>query len=201
MSFKINTFEKVLCVLMVLVFAWSIGSFAVGCSRVRQDVLRLHVLANSNSTADQSIKLKVRDRILKESENMLCKMADKQTAISEINRHLPDLTVAANDELKKLGSSDTAEVSFEKTYFETRQYEDVTLPAGEYDALRVKIGSAQGKNWWCVLYTQMCVASASARDKIDEKLDKDEVELVTNGEKYRVKFFVIELFERIKEVF
>ena len=177
---KLNVLEKSIALGLVLTLIFSVGLFFMRCNEIRNDVLRLHVLANSDSDCDQTVKLLVRNRILKESETLLCGFDTKEQAIQKINQSIPRLQSAAREVLLGNGCEPKVSVKLEKTYFETRTYENVTLPAGEYEALRVEIGAAEGKNWWCVMFPQMCVPTASKRDNPEDKLSDEEVEIVTN---------------------
>lgn len=198
---KLKIIEKSIAVGLCLTLIVGFVSFSLRCGQIRQDVLRLHVLANSDSEHDQTIKLFVRDRLLKESETLLCGFDTKSQAEKKIKESIPRLTEAAAQTLAENGCEPKVAVRLEKTYFETRTYENITLPAGEYDALRVEIGAASGKNWWCVMFPQMCVPSAAKRDKPEDKLKSDEVEIITNKQKYKVGFFLVELFESLKNAF
>ena len=145
---------------LVIAILCSMASFSQQCQNIRESVLRLHVLANSDSQEDQALKLKVRDRILLESEHLMDHVSNRQEAKQIASQHLPELEAAAQDEIQKQGYDYPVEIRLENTYFNTRQYGSVTLPAGQYDALRVLIGSGEGHNWWCVMFPPMCLPAA-----------------------------------------
>lgn len=86
-------------------------------------------------------------------------------------------------------------------YFNTREYEDVTMPAGYYDAIRIEIGAAKGKNWWCVMFPPMCVPAASEKEELKEVLSDSEMEIVTEKKQYEAKFAIVEAFESIGDYF
>lgn len=121
-----------------------------------QNFLRLHVVANSDSDVDQSLKLKVRDRIIEETREVFDKETDINSARQDIAANLGKIEKCARDEIKKSGFDYDVNVSFGKSRFPTKNYGEIVLPAGSYDALEVKIGSAEGKNWWCVLFPPLC---------------------------------------------
>lgn len=200
-TLKLKIIEKSAIIGLILALLFSFISFYITCGHIRDNVVRLHILANSNSAYDQQLKLKVRDRILKESETLLCGFDTKEQALAEIQNRTADLQVAALDELRKNNCDYDVCVSVEPTYFETRTYETVTLPAGNYTALKIKIGKAQGKNWWCVMFPQMCVPTVSKRNDVSETLNSNETQIVKNREKYKVGFWLVELIEQVKSKF
>ena len=148
-------FEKSLCLALILTVLFSFTGFAAGCEDIPNHVLRLHILANSDSAEDQALKLKVRDRILTESAGLLDNIKNKTDAQNAIKAAIPRLKTAAEDEIKKQGYHYPVNVEMTHMYFTTREYTTVTLPAGDYDSLRVTIGSAAGHNWWCVIFPPM----------------------------------------------
>ena len=117
--------------------------------RMAEKIIRLHVVANSDSDVDQAVKLRVRDAVLREAQNVLSDASDAKQAITA---QLPALEAAANAELRRQGSGDTACVSFRRELFPTRDYDTFSLPSGVYQSLRVTIGEGAGHNWWCVIF-------------------------------------------------
>lgn len=187
-----------------LVFTIIIGSFttfAAQCDDVRSSVLRLHILANSDSQEDQDLKLKVRDRILEEVGNVFLTPSDLNSAESIAQTALDDIVTIAEDEIRKNGFDYSVNAEIVTMYFTTRQYEDITMPAGMYDAVRVSIGEAKGKNWWCVLYPPMCIPAAQPKQTLDDVMDDSSVELVEKNPKYEVRFALVEWFENLKQMF
>ena len=123
-----------------------------------EKIIRLHVVANSDSDADQAVKLRVRDAVLREAQNVLSDASDAKQAIAA---QLPALEAAANAELRRQGSGDTACVSFRRELFPTRDYDTFSLPSGVYQSLRVTIGEGAGHNWWCVIFPSLCVPATT----------------------------------------
>lgn len=199
-------FEKaILCAFLTAVVAMSATGatvFASQCRDVRQKVLRLHILANSDSAADQALKLKVRDRILASSATLFSSSASLSQAEAGVKRNLPQIEAVAQDELRKNGSSDSVRAEVVHMYFATRTYGDVTLPAGNYDALRIRIGAGKGHNWWCVLFPPLCLPAAEGTrtQKLDDVIgDADTAAITENGgTEYVLKFKTVELFEQAK---
>ena len=195
-------FKRLLAALsmgLVIAILCSMASFSQQCQNIRESVLRLHVLANSDSQEDQALKLKVRDRILLESEHLMDHVSNRQEAKQIASQHLPELEAAAQDDIQKQGYDYPVEIRLENTYFNTRQYGSVTLPAGQYDALRVLIGSGEGHNWWCVMFPPMCLPAAEDPKQIEDVLNPGETDIVEGGEQYEVKFKIVEWFEEIQD--
>lgn len=124
-------------------------------------VVRLHVLANSDSEEDQALKLKVRDRLLAYTEPVLAGAADRREAETLLRERLPELERVAAREIRACGYDYGVTVELEDTLFPTREYEGFTLPAGKYLALRTIIGAGEGRNWWCVVFPPLCAAAAA----------------------------------------
>ena len=132
-------------------------SFAETCGPIRNGVLRLHILANSDSDEDQRLKLAVRDRVLTLDLFSSGHAASKEEAEQETASSLLEIEEAAREELRRQGCTDDVKAELVRMYFTTRVYENVTLPAGYYDAVRITIGEGAGHNWWCVLYPPLCI--------------------------------------------
>lgn len=194
-------FVKSACIAFVLVVIYSLIPFQAQCDNISNDVFRLHILANSDSDYDQSVKLKVRDKVLEYSKNLFESASSKEEAESLISQNLDDITRVAQNELQNLGCDKTVKAEIKKMYFTTRYYDSYTLPSGMYDALRITIGSGKGHNWWCVMYPSICVSAASEQDeKAKQALDDGEYDIIKN-EKYSYKFKVVELFEKLCSCF
>lgn len=191
--------EKALCLALVLTILFTFSGFTACCEDIPNHVLRLHVLANSDSQADQSLKLKVRDRILKESSGLLDGVTDKENAEKVVSKKIPILQKAAANEIKIQGCNYPVKVVLTNMYFTTRQYGDVTLPAGRYDALRVTIGSGKGHNWWCVIFPPMCLPAAEKQDELKDVLNKNELDITESHSGYIVKFKTVEAYEQLRE--
>ncbi|MEG0570957.1 MAG: stage II sporulation protein R [Oscillospiraceae bacterium] len=177
---------------------YSYSSFAQECDQIRNDVFRLHILANSDSKEDQALKLEVRDQILKNSDDIFSVSKNKGEAMAQVAQKKEEIRKIALDEIKKNGYSYDVKVEICNMFFDTRTYEDVTLPAGKYDALRVTIGSASGKNWWCVLYPPLCLQAAKPQEEIKKVLDEKQIDIVKQPQKYEVRFATVEIYEKIK---
>ncbi len=185
----------ILTICMSLLTGFS--NFAGECGEISDKLLRLHVIANSDSDADQAIKLAVRDRVLAECGDLLFDNAGKQAAKDELSLQLPRIEQAANALLAENGFAYTASATIEKRWFDIRVYNTVTLPAGRYDALCLRLGEARGKNWWCVVFPPMCLPAASEQEALKEVLSEDELKIVTEQNTYHVRFKLLELYEQL----
>lgn len=193
--------EKSILLGFILTLLISVTGFKAQCESIEKKVLRLHVIANSDSQEDQDLKLKVRDRILNYSESVFTDASNKNEAEIIINRNLKEIENIAQNEVYLNGYSYQVKVELSNTHFNTRIYKDVTLPAGNYDALKVIIGEGRGKNWWCVMFPPMCLPAAEEKEELSEVLDDSELEIVSDGTKYELKFKVVEIFENLKDIF
>ncbi len=148
--------------LMLLLAAFlASGALALQTEQELSDkVVRLHVLANSDSEEDQALKLKVRDRLLAYVEPLLEAASDRREAEALLRGQLLELEQIAAEEIRANGYAYDVDIRLEDTMFPTREYEGFTLPAGEYLALRVLIGEGAGRNWWCVVFPPLCAAAA-----------------------------------------
>lgn len=191
--------EKSLLLALVLAVLFSFSGFTAGCEDIPNHVLRLHVLANSDSGQDQALKLKVRDRVLAVSAGMMDGVRSRAEAETAVAARLPEFREAAEDEIRAQGFDYPVSVQMEKTYFPTKTYENVTLPAGEYDALRVVIGSGGGHNWWCVLFPPLCLPAAEDAEQLRDVLNRNELKIVQGEGGYQVKFKSVELFEQFQQ--
>lgn len=181
-----------LCITVLL----SVAGFDAGCERIRGNVLRLHILANSDSAEDQHLKLLVRDAIIDVSDRLFadCTSSDEAEQIARQNTLL--LQSTAERVLADNGSDYTAAVRIGEADFDTRHYGDLTLPAGRYAAVQVIIGEGEGQNWWCVMFPQMCLPAATEEDR--SLGDGDEI--AGNYQKYKVKFKIVEVYEWLKNM-
>ena len=167
--------------------------FFNSCQELYNDVLRVHILANSDSAADQSLKLAVRDRVVSECAAYYDGCSDKESVMRITREHIGEIEDIAADEIRSRGFDYPVSAALGESYFHTRYYEDFTMPAGWYDALRLTIGEGRGANWWCVMYPTLCVGAA-CEDKMEAQLDEGEYRVVTSDQ-LDFRFKVVEYFE------
>lgn len=185
---------------IVVAILFSICSFAKTSEEIRSDVLRLHVIANSDTSVDQNLKLRLRDYILQEGNDIFNGSVNVENAVEKIEPVLPELEKSAKAFVNQAGFDYDVKISLSNEYFTTRTYETVTLPAGKYLALRVVIGSGEGHNWWCVMFPPMCVPAADKKDEIENVFSEKEIKLVESKPKYEPRFKVVEIYEQLKEI-
>ena len=178
------------------------GALSLGeQTALSEKVVRLHVLANSDSQEDQELKLRVRDRVLAETEALLEASADRKDAEQRLTAALPELERLAAEEIAESGYDYPVSVRLEETAFPTRTYDGFTLPAGEYLALRVLIGAAEGQNWWCVVFPPLCAAASEdvAETALAAGLSEDQVGLIMEENRgYELRLKSVELWEKLK---
>ena len=163
-------------------------------------VVRLHVLANSDSEEDQSLKLRVRDRVLERATELLEQSADRQEAEALLRGNLLELENLAAEEIAAAGYDYPVTAELTDTTFPTREYDGFTLPAGEYLALRIVIGEGAGQNWWCVVFPPLCTTASAdvPASALAAGLTQEDVNLITEEPGYVLKFKTVELWERLR---
>lgn len=194
-------FIKAACVALILTVLFTMIPFQAACSDISDSVFRLHILANSDSEADQNLKLKVRDRLLEYSQTLFQKAKTKEEAEMLIADRLQELADVASSEIAQNGFEYPVRAEIIRMHFTTRHYENYTLPSGTYDALRITIGEGKGHNWWCVMFPSLCINTNSDGDRKTKEALGDEEYGVVKNEKREYKFFIVELFEKIRSSF
>lgn len=197
---RIFKIEASVLAALLICFVLNISSFSEECRNIRSKMLRMHVIANSDSDIDQELKLKVRDAVLAEGKEIFDGSVTADDAKSKILPETERLRNAALTVIENEGFSYDVKVTVGNEYFNTRTYDNsVTLPAGYYTAVKVIIGEGKGHNWWCVMFPPMCLPAASKECEISDVLEKDEVQIVEGGSKYKFKFKIVEIYEKISE--
>lgn len=204
-------FYRILLVLLLLiVFVCFSAYFYVTAvsSGISDSVFRLHVIANSDSDEDQALKLKVRDSLLEYMNSLCSSTSSKEEAMRIANEHIDDFTKIAQDVIAQNGYDYSVDVSVGSCDFPTKEYGEVSLPAGTYDALRVKIGSASGHNWWCVMFPPLCFVDVSSgivpdesKEILHDTMSDEEYDLVTSSDsdsELTFKFKLVEFFENFR---
>lgn len=188
--------EASVLVALVICCALNITAFSKQCDSIRDKMLRMHVIANSDSDYDQKLKLKVRDAVLIAGKEIFDGSVTADEAEEKILPHIETLKQTALQVVKDEGYDYDVRITVQKEYFATRTYENsVTLPAGYYTAVKVIIGEGAGQNWWCVMFPPMCLPAADAECEISDVLTDDETEIVTGTQKYQLKFKIVEIIE------
>lgn len=172
-------------------------------SDLSKSVFRLHVIANSDSDEDQSLKLQVRDKLLDYMNSITANVRSKDDAIKIAQDHQKDFQIIAEQTILDKGYSYPVTVEIGNYEFPTKQYGDITLPSGYYDALRVKIGKASGHNWWCVMFPPLCfvdvtsgIVPDSSKEQLKENMSSEDYSIISNDNSVtEFKFKIVELFK------
>ncbi len=186
---------------LILSYAESTGS------DIANSVVRLHIVANSNSAEDQELKLKVRDRILAETSHVFNNTPTASDALSKARQHSDLIKQIALDEIRQNGFDYDVSVSVGESAFPTKTYGDIILPSGKYNAVKVKIGNGSGENWWCVMYPPLCFTSGvlsvsdEAKTNLKKSLSPSSYELITKSPDssipVEIKFRIVEVFQEL----
>ena len=183
---------------LLLIFTLLFGSLSYtndASNDISTKVLRMHVLANSNSINDQRLKIAVKNNILKSTQELFtdCDNLDESLGIAQSNTEL--IKASAQEVIKKYNKNYDVKVYVDNEFFDVREYKDFTLPSGNYNTVKIVIGEGKGKNWWCVMYPAVCISACS--DDFDKALTKEEKKLITS-KKYIPKFKILEIINKIK---
>lgn len=188
--------QLLLCLIMV-------GMLIADKQTLSNNIVRLHVVANSDSKYDQSVKLKVRDAVIACLQDPLEDMQSASEAKKYISDHLSVLETAANSVLYSVGSTDRATVTLCKEEFQTRHYDTFSLPSGVYDSLRVTIGDGDGKNWWCVVFPKFCM-QATTKDMrasaVSSGFSPHLSDTLTDSD-YKISFFLLDCIGKLENLF
>ena len=181
----------------------AVTQYYVDCREVRGDVLRLHVIAASDSEADQAVKLLVRDAVLAEGAAVFDGSVTADEAQQRLSPFLGRLEKAADRVLRENGRPYTATAKLVNEYFDVRSYDGVTLPAGRYQALKIVLGEGKGQNWWCVMFPPLCLPAAGSEEDAYAVFGGDGAKVVRGEPEYEIRFKIVEIvekaIERIKE--
>lgn len=194
--------------LAALVLLLSVGVYLVSVAsdkaKLTESVIRLHVVADSDSEEDQALKLTVRDAVLDRVYALTEGAQSPREALDALQASLGELEAAANAVLEAKGTEDRAKVTLLQESFPIRHYDTFSLPAGVYESLRITIGSGEGQNWWCVVFPQLCVPSAAAQmeDTAAGAGFSDSLTgAIAGRDGYELRFYVMELWGRIENFF
>lgn len=192
--------------LMAFAVVLTIGMWASVTQRgLAGEVLRLHVVANSDSDADQAVKLQVRDAILSAATPYLDGVQGQGEAQQALEPHLNDLAQAGAQVLREAGMDYPITVSITDQWFPTKEYTDFALPAGTYRSLQVILGEGQGHNWWCVVYPPLCLSSVSEESVATSAsgvLSEDQISLISGQDgEYVLRFKVLEWWDSLVQTF
>jgi len=204
---------KQLAVALLYTSVFLVMLFGYYAEKVNQDLsdsmIRLHIVANSDSIDDQAVKYRIRDAVIGYMTDKVNGLKDKGNAVSFIKNHMDEIEQVANEVIAREGMKEYARVSFGKYPFPSKEYGNMILPAGFYDALKIEIGEARGQNWWCVMFPPLCFTE-DTKGTLDEEyisllkeeLSEEELKIIINdGDKeipVEIKFKIVEIFQNSK---
>ena len=183
--------------LFLLLISAYVTPFIQTSERISDDVFRLHILAISDHEEYQQLKLKVRDAVLKKGQNVFTDCSSLEEIIASCESNIDLFEETATECIKENGYNYSVNAYVDKEYFNTREYEEITLPSGIYNALKIEIGEAKGHNWWCVMFPAICL-SAVSDSEMNNILDEEEIELINSDNKFEIRFKIVEIYEKIK---
>lgn len=204
-------FKRIVIITLLLclfVYVCVISYVETVSNDISESVFRLHVIANSDTSEDQSLKYKVRDDLIEYMNTISANASSKSEAIEISKEHRDDFYNIAKKTIEDNGYAYDVAISIGNFDFPTKKYGDISLPAGSYDALRVEIGNASGQNWWCVMFPPLCFVDVSSgivpedsKETIKNSLSNEEEYILVNQEKnvdIKLKFKLVELFQNSK---
>ncbi len=200
---KFKKFSIIIFLLLIYIVLSAISYASAVSKNISNSVFRLHVIANSNTEEDQNLKYLVRDNLIDYMNSLTKDITSKDAAIQIAKEHKEDFYKIAKKTINDNGYDYDVDIEINNSYFPTKEYGDISLPAGYYDALKVKIGSASGQNWWCVMFPPLCFVDMStgivpneSKEIMKENLQNEEYSLIsdTNNTNVNFKFKLLEIW-------
>jgi stage II sporulation protein R len=195
--------RRIGCIAIVVIL-FNLYGILMDSNALQSEIVRLHVVANSDSEEDQAVKLQVRDAVLETLRQGMQNVTDVEAAQTYLEENLPKIRQAAQNALKKAGYEDTVLVQLTDEAFPAKDYDTFSLPAGVYHALRIVIGEGNGHNWWCVVFPDLCYGATTdnfqdiaASSGFSETLTKT----LAGEEKYEVRFFLLDCLGELRNFF
>lgn len=194
---------KFISIILIIVFALELWNLWQDKKTLQENLVRLHVVANSDSQEDQQMKTQVKDAIVSYLQPVMSQFTSKEQAVEYLQNHLNELQELANKVLDKLGDAHSAVVSLTPEEFDKRIYDTFTLPSGVYDALRIQIGDAAGKNWWCVVFPTLCLPATGTDfhyTAVSSGFSEPLTNTISNRGGYRLRFFFLDCIGKIENL-
>lgn len=192
--------KLVLC-LVVLLGILGVSDLWREKTTLKESLIRLHVVGNSDSEEDQQVKLQVKDAVVAYLQPIMEQFPSKEEAMAYIRTNLPKLQELSNRVLDSLGIKDRAQVTLQQSCFDLRQYDTFSLPAGVYDALRIEIGAAEGKNWWCVAFPSLCLPATGEGFEtaaVSAGFSRNLTHTLSANGGYRVRFYLLDCMGKLE---
>lgn len=213
MKKKLNFIFIITILLFIYIALLSCNYTKTISTNLSDNVFRLHIIANSDSSADQELKLKVRDKIIEYMNTLTSSSSDKKDVISMVNNHLDSFKEIALNTIKENGYNYDVNIEIGNFHFPTKSYGDISFPAGNYDALKIEIGDAIGQNWWCVLFPPLCFVNSStgvvpddSKNTLKENINSESYEIISEGNNsndntsdIKIKFKIIEFLNNFSK--
>ena len=190
--------------LLVFVSFVSVTDLVSDRKELHDSLIRLHVVGATDGEEDQAVKLRVRDAVTAWLQTELDGIHNAAQARDYLRQHLSEIEAVANETLKDAGFLDRASVSFLEEEFPLREYDTFSLPSGIYHSLRIRIGAAEGKNWWCVVFPTLCLGATSAEMKdtaVSSGFDGDLADTLTGESGYELRFFLLDCLGMLENFF
>ena len=192
-------------ILFLYVFSCAISYSKSINENLSSNIFRLHIVANSDNAEDLELKYKVRDSLLDYMQELTKDLTDKNDVVSTVYNHLVDFKSIALKVINENGFDYNCSVSIQNIKFPTKNYGDIKLPCGFYDALEVKIGNGDGHNWWCIMFPPLCfvnlesgIVPQDSKDYLENSLNDEEFSLITeDSNSIKLKFKIVEIFQKI----
>lgn len=202
-KFLLNRFTLIIFLLLLFIFISALSYATEVSEDLANSVFRLHVIANSDSDSDQNLKYIVRDKVIEYMKTICEDGISKNDYIKIAQDNLENIKIVAQDTVIQNGYNYNVNVSIGNFEFPTKTYGDVSFPAGFYDALRIEIGNASGKNWWCVMFPPLCfvdvtsgVVPEESKETLREDISSEEYDLITGANtEVKFKFKLVEMFQ------
>jgi len=193
--------------LLIIYIFLSVFSYSTAVSNnLSNNIFRLHIIANSNSKEDQELKFIVRDKLIEYMKSVSYNIYTKEDAINFVTQNIDTFKSIVEDVVAEKGFDYSVDIAIGNFEFPTKTYDNFSFPAGFYDALKVKLGNANGKNWWCVMFPSLCFVNTSdaylpedSQEKLESNLDLETYNLISSkNHQYKLKFKLVELFDNAK---
>ena len=182
--------------IIAAIFISNIG-FTNSCKEMYENIIRIRIIANSDSSEDQALKLQIRDAVLEGSKDIFSGANDYNEAEKLALENIEHLEQTAQMVVDEKGLNYKVDLEIKDEFFDTREYDDFTLPSGTYKSLVFTVGEGEGQNWWCVAFPEVCVGGCSGT--LNDSLSDSSANIAYNSDKYVVKFKTVEIFEGIKQ--
>lgn len=203
---KIRRFASVLVLLFIYIIICIFSYVNAVSENIQNNIFRLHIIANSNSTKDQELKYIVRDKVIEYINSISGNLNSKKDVINLVKNNINEIQKIAQNVVYDNGYNYQIKLDIGNFAFPTKTYGDISLPAGFYDALKIEIGDAKGHNWWCVIFPPLCfvditngIVPEDSKAMIKENLSEEEYSLLSeNTNNINIKFKIIEIFQNIK---